>query len=113
MAVETFLWRPETQPNGDITFAEIRAQFGDGYAQRAPDGINTERQRWPLTFRGPEDEITPIVEFLRRNRHTSFLWTPPMPGGVEGHYQHNGYTVVPHGSGNFVVRVTFELGYML
>lgn len=110
---DTFNWRPETQPNGDITFAEVRAQFGDGYAQRMADGLNTERQSWPLTFRGPEAEVAPIIAFLRLNAHKSFLWTPPMPGGVEGHYQHTGYTVVPHGSGNYVVRSTFTLGYLL
>lgn len=113
MAAETFTWRPETNPTGAVTFAEIKAQFGDGYAQRVPDGINTERQSWPLTFRGTEDEVAPIIAFLRRNRHVSFLWTPPTPGAVEGHYQHEGYDVVPHGSGNYTVRTTFELGYML
>lgn len=112
MAAETFTWRPEVQPNGEIRFAELTASFGDGYVQRAPDGINTERQTWPLTFRGPVAEIEPIVAFLRRNRHVSFLWTPPMPGGVQGHYQHDGFTVVPHGAGNYTVRVTFTLGYM-
>lgn len=113
MAVETFNWRPEVQPNGDITFAEIRASFGDGYVQRVPDGINTERHNWPLTFKGTEAEVAPIIEFLRRNAHTSFLWTPPMPGSVVGHYQHEGYTVVPHGAGNYTVRTTFTLGYMV
>lgn len=113
MAVETFVWAPEVDATGDVSFAELRARFGDGYEQRAPDGINTERQTWPLTFKGPVAEITPIIQFLRRNRHVSFLWTPPGPGSVEGHYQHNGYTLTPHSAGNYTLRVTFTLGYML
>lgn len=42
------------------------AQFGDGYQQRAPDGINTQPQSWSLAFNDVGDETAAdMVAFLR------------------------------------------------
>jgi len=39
---ETFTWSPRVDPEGTSTFRVLRAQFGDGYAQEAGDGIHNE-----------------------------------------------------------------------
>lgn len=59
------------------------AAFGDGYAQRVPDGINTTAQKWDLVFDGVTDSTADgIVTLLRNNGGaTYFLWTPP--GGTQ------------------------------
>lgn len=42
------------------------ARFGDGYAQRAPDGINHQPQSWEATFNDVDDEIgDEMIAFLR------------------------------------------------
>ena len=57
----------------------LDAQFGDGYAQRAQDGINASPQSWSLVFNGVDDtEADAIEAFLEaRGAHEPFDWTPP------------------------------------
>lgn len=74
---EVFTWRPKIQVPGDVQFAVLQAQFGDGYIQTAADGINNRRQSWNLTFVGKRAVIAAIQTFL--NRHAGFKpfeWTP-------------------------------------
>lgn len=58
------------------------SRFGDGYEERAPDGLNPLRQRWSLTFRSVEKGVADdIVAFLRARLSgtlglESFTWTP-------------------------------------
>ncbi|MDO6707918.1 phage tail protein [Photobacterium sp. 1_MG-2023] len=42
-------------------------QFGDGYEQRAPDGLNNNLKTLNYTFRYSHDEITRIRQFLREH----------------------------------------------
>lgn len=52
--------------------------FGDGYEQRARDGLNTNPQTWDLTFSNRTDtEASNIDAFLTaRGGYESFTWTP-------------------------------------
>lgn len=48
------------------------ARFGDGYVQRAPDGINAQPQGWDLQFNDVDDEIgDEMIAFLRQ--HAGYL----------------------------------------
>lgn len=60
----------------------IRMNFGDGYSQRAEDGINNENNVWELTWENlTADEATDIVTFLKSKRGVeSFYWIPPREG---------------------------------
>lgn len=57
------------------------AQFGDGYAQRAPDGINSKRLRAKLSFQSIRSrKAAEIIAFLTARGATDpFLFTPPSP----------------------------------
>ena len=56
-----------------------RIAFGDGYAQRAPSGINNAPQTWSLSFRGVGmTEGDQIIAFFRlHGGWQAFDWTPP------------------------------------
>ena len=78
---------PETFPAISIGMRSKRktgyrvnvADFGDGYAQAVPDGLNTRMESWDLSFDDyPVSDITTITSFLdARGGYQSFYWTPP------------------------------------
>lgn len=57
----------------------VKAQFGDGYAQRRPDGINTQACIWSLAMKNADSTTAgEVVQFLSaRNGVEVFNWTPP------------------------------------
>jgi len=104
--MDTFTWRPLTNPTGTSTFAVLSAQFGDGYSQEAEDGINNETQSWPLTFSGSKAEMQPIADFFRAHKGAAgFLWTPFM--GVQGIYKVTTFTM-NEASGIYTITATFQ-----
>lgn len=64
-----------------VSSAEYRTrdiQFGDGYNQRAPDGINTDLREYTLEFKGNVDYITDLDNFFTRHKGVkSFKWQAP------------------------------------
>jgi len=70
---------PSPESDKEVTPRILRADFGDGYAQRSGDGINTMRQvrnlAWNvLTF---ADADTIEAFFAARSGVESFYWTAP------------------------------------
>ena len=57
----------------------VATRFGDGYEQRAPDGLNPQQQVWDLVFKGIDVVVaSEIDDFLRPGLgYTTFDWTPP------------------------------------
>ena len=56
----------------------LSVSFGDGYQQRAADGINNVIRQWQLTFSSKQARIDEIRAFLdARAGAESFDWTPP------------------------------------
>lgn len=59
-----------------------RTQFGDGYAQDAPDGLNPIVQSWKLSFKDCENSVADQIIAFFRARVTStagleaFSWVP-------------------------------------
>jgi len=55
------------------------AQYGDGYAQRRPAGINTQDQIWSVALNNLTEVTTQaVLDFLSaRNGVDVFNWTPP------------------------------------
>ncbi|MHC0506406.1 phage tail protein [Achromobacter aegrifaciens] len=106
--MEIFTWCPRRNPKGEVAFRGLSAQFGDGFAQVAEDGINSRSESWPLEFFGTEAEIQPIKKFLdRHGTWTGFLWTPPL-GQQAVFLMDRGYSPVPLGGGWFTLAVTFK-----
>lgn len=75
----TFTWTPDT--GAEMTRApRIRSvQFGDGYEQRAADGINADLRKYTLSFTGRSaTDSTAILAFLEtQGGVTSFDYTHP------------------------------------
>lgn len=53
-------------------------QFGDGYEQRAQDGINTDLRTYNVEFVGSREYVDQVQEFFEKQKGVkSFLWTAP------------------------------------
>lgn len=74
---------PDIAPDRNSTRTKedkvLRADFGDGYAQTAPDGINNYTVKWDLSFANyPAEDVDAITNFLdARGSNESFYWTEP------------------------------------
>ena len=75
---------PPVNPSPDLGYTVeprvLVAEFGDGYRQRAGDGLNTMRRRyeslsWDNVSPAEADAITAF--FAARAGVEAFFWTPP------------------------------------
>lgn len=57
----------------------LTSQFGDGYSQRTPDGINSVTDSWPLNFTlRTRALVKSIADFLKaRAGSEAFYWMTP------------------------------------
>ena len=55
------------------------SQFGDGYSQRTPDGINYQTKSWTINYENiTTAELTTIRTFINKvGDGEYFTWTPP------------------------------------
>ncbi|UAN43834.1 phage tail protein [Serratia sp. JSRIV001] len=111
MAIDTFTWRIQGQPEGSYAQRVRTAQFGDGYKQVAGNGLNIETQTWPLSFTGQKAQMLPLLEFARSHTTKSFFWTPPY--GVKGLYRvvADSIKATPVGGSVMTVSATFEQAF--
>jgi phage-related protein len=105
---DTFNFLPDDGPSGDIKMRIMKTQFGDGYAQVIPDGLNVKFQVWPLKFDRAAADILPIKQFLDAHIGISFNWTPPVIGAVQGLYLCTGYNNTPRSGGQETLSFTLE-----
>jgi phage-related protein len=76
--VSTFTIQPSYSANQSQEPRIKVAQFGEGYSQRAGDGINLRVREWSLTFNGNAAEMNAVEAFLENeNGITAFDWQPP------------------------------------
>jgi phage-related protein len=62
----------------------LSQQFGDGYAQDAPDGINNTPQEWNITVEyATKTVIDGIESSLISAMGVRILWTPPTTGASQ------------------------------
>lgn len=72
-----FNWTPDYDMSMDEEIRVRAARFGEGYEQRAPDGLNPLTQKLSLTFTRRPSVIDQIVTFLRARRGgQAFTFTP-------------------------------------
>ncbi|WEU67276.1 tail protein [Xanthomonas phage JGB6] len=83
-------------------------QFGDGYSQAIPDGLNIKTQNWPLTFEGGLAYVKPIRDFLDRHAGSkSFTWIPP--GELSPlYFRASEWTMTSVGGGVYQITVEFK-----
>jgi phage-related protein len=60
------------------TFRQVAAQFGDGYTQVAPNGLNNRIDTWDIVWGGLSSSEKTTVETAINSIGTwgTFLWTP-------------------------------------
>lgn len=62
----------------------LTAQFGDGYAQRVPDGLNTQPATYAVRFQKRTlADAQAIQAFIMAHIAIPFLWTPPAPNDAQ------------------------------
>lgn len=77
-----FDWAESAGSGVDFKPRVAKTQFGDGYVERAPDGLNPMPETWALQFNDISDEAgTEIIAFLQARftgpaGQEAFDWTP-------------------------------------
>lgn len=68
-----------TSSNQQVKFKAIAAEFGDGYSQRAPDGLNNKRQSFEITWPGlslvDKDTVVAVLDSV--GSWDVLTWQPP------------------------------------
>lgn len=105
----TFSYTPSYSTELTKTPRILKAQFGDGYAQRSADGINNNPEKWKLVFENASlATIAAIKAFIdARNGVEQFDWTPP--GGTSKKFVcEEGYSHTYTGVGGGNLSMVFE-----
>lgn len=80
MAITTFAPAVPPSPGSDIktTVKKLQAEFGDGYSQAVPDGINSIRRELSLNWDmlTPDQSAVIIAFFEARGGCEPFYYTP-------------------------------------
>ena len=75
---QTFTWTPDYTSQGSHAPRVFATAFGDGYMQRAGNGINTDLASWDLTFTLSTSDATNLLTFLKAMAGTqAFYWNSP------------------------------------
>lgn len=76
--VDTWNFPVETKPQGTMALQVKRAQFGDGYVQKAAYGLNAKTETWIVTVDNTETVVSQARAFLENcGGYLPFYWTPP------------------------------------
>lgn len=74
----TFSYSPDFGASKQSAPVVRKAQFADGYVQRAIFGINALKETWAVNFTNRDlTEANGIEAFLSAHVTDSFDWTPP------------------------------------
>ena len=104
----TFTWTPTYIVNKSIMPRIRITEFGDGYTQRAGDGLNTQRQEWSLEFISDSTTTNAIEAFLIETGGVdSFTWT--LPGqSTPLKFRYMEYEKSPAGPFAYLITTTFR-----
>lgn len=82
----TFSYAPDYPPQAVRAPATNNAKFGDGYEQRAENGINSLPEIWDLAFNNRDLADANAIDTFFKDRKgvTYFEWTTPT--GVSGKF---------------------------
>ena len=123
--MERFSYKTRAEQAGQADYAVLSAPMGDGYVQRAGDGINTRRDSWNLTARGfwsslnnPSctnglgQNVKGITEFIDRHQgYKSFQWTAP--DGTDAYWTCAGVAKVKESPRVMSLTFTFVRTYVV
>ncbi|MCK3657219.1 phage tail protein [Pasteurellaceae bacterium Pebbles2] len=74
---KTFTWLPQWNMKRNRQPDVLTIDFGNGYQQRIPKGLNNDLRTFDLTFKSNEIIAKEIDDFLAEHCGVkAFLWTP-------------------------------------
>lgn len=104
---KTFIYYPDVGSKLKEKPNVTSAKFGDGYEQRASNGINTTAGTWSLTFTRQRSIGLAILTFLRGCKGVeSFNWTNPF--NETGVYVCRSWNPSPMKGGFIEITAEFE-----
>lgn len=114
--LDTWRWAVQVQNGGGAIRYQDRertAQFGDGYAQSTPEGMNPTSLQVAVVYTGTLSNASQVRDFMNSHKTTPFKFAPP--GGVLGLYnvQKDSVNMSPISSNVYTVTATFETNYGL
>ncbi|QHJ82043.1 MAG: hypothetical protein [Caudoviricetes sp.] len=114
MAIDSWRWGVQVQNGGGAIRYQDRvrsAQFGDGYSQATPEGMNPTSLLINIVYTGSAANVAQVVAFLNSHKTTPFTFAPP--GGVLGLYtvQKDSVNQTPISRNVRSVTATFETNY--
>lgn len=107
--MDTFIWRVLTTSTAKVKGSISRTQFGDGYSQTSPKGINPVIRQYEINVVGTGTEILPIFQFLEDHFGKKFKWKPFL--AAEGVYQCDEYDLTPQSGNLYTLSATFTQTY--
>jgi phage-related protein len=86
--MDTFDFPHNASVNGSTTYRSINVQFGDGYSQGAPDGINAEERELNIECVYLTIAQAQALDTFLKNHggHRPFFFTPNDGRNVQGKY---------------------------
>jgi len=76
---ERLFYTPEYGSQPSVETRILKADFGDGYTQRAADGINNIIETWDLSWKNLQKNFANRLNnfFREKKGYISFKWIPP------------------------------------
>lgn len=77
--METFTWIVHVGTGVETRFSVLTAQFGNGYKQTTPEGLNNAVDTWNISMTGLKTELLPAYNFIKNHKGAvSFEWVTPL-----------------------------------
>jgi phage-related protein len=97
--------------SGTVTPKTLKVEFGDGYNQRAADGLNSNPKEWTLKWKLNAADSETLLDFMESHGgNVSFYWTPPRK--ITPHkYIFLDWTEVPYGNIGTEITAKIEETY--
>lgn len=107
---DTFTWRAEIASSGSGEFPMRSSNFGDGYTQDSPTGLNNEKQKWNVSVSGYSANVGPVLDFIRAHKGIAFFWKAPLTS-APGYYVCVSYSSSDQGGDFWTITMQFEQRY--
>jgi len=107
MAREVFSWYPDISSQMSVEPKVNVIEFGDGYSERTPVGLNNLPDVWNVKFTTTRVKGLLILEFFERHLGSkSFQWTNPL--NRTGYYVCTKWSSDQMKGGHIAISATFK-----
>lgn len=107
--MDTFNWTPEWSLRCTHKPAVLQMKFGNGYSQRAQDGINNDPRVFMLVFQSRSDtEAQAIEDFLSSHGGWQAFYWSPVPNQAQATFICQNFQRIPTAHNLNTVNATFE-----